>query len=659
MKIRITNKKKALNERWEMTSQSSLKHIINNLFNPSSSENIFNKKLIFYDLETNGFGKDAYVHQIAALEFDLGSIFKKHLEGQNVSEDIKSLTASDGIIVKALFEEENFKSKDKKTRNHRFEFYKTHLQRKKGDTFDVPHDIAKSLMLKNKKIRFDFDPKLGETNAIIGAWLCRTRSSWQTNSKRISDVLTAIKRNPKFKIDIITKVLIETCLETVVDSESATGERYQIKTPWIKTGEQKDSEMPREELIAFFRSLFDLCYTLCNSPYTFVKSRGGTEEDKQLTSELVKTWSYAKNHVFAFTYTENKNFTEYEKFPLNKYRTDNEETQTPLFNDDPSLRPTEKEGIRQFLEYLKSLGKNNYILIGHNIRAFDNSVILKRAVMNKIPKNLIAYFQDSKALDSLNLLNIYVKQLLWFQQNVKTFMEQEDPIEKAQELATESDRKIQQIIKKHKKAKSKLDGLLSVFPETEDKIQTHTADDDCEDLARVMALAVVDMMSMSKIFEEINQQVLTVDYVDGLPTYAPVRRTPSKLASHLKTKFKNDLVQLDVIDPIFAKNFSGKEKEGEAITRVAERFTSWLVNDYISKKPKLNSDEVFNNLLKFRTKQVGDAYQNWLSSLEDAQPEPESELEPTLSQPALNFDTEEEQETLSESILNKWTRMIK
>jgi hypothetical protein len=633
MKIRILKNKEQINERWKMGSQSSTQYILEDLFNPASKNNIFNKKLIFYDLETNGFGDAAYVHQIAALEFDLGKIFKKHQDGQSVSNDIQELKATGGIIVKALFDEKDFVDKDEKTRKARNNFYNINF-RFRGKKDPVPYSIGNSLMRKpNGGVRFDYDPKNKEAEIIIGCKLCLTEAAWMENSRKVSNVLTGHKkRNTEF--DPVTQALIDYCLEKSISfSDDADGvDSFQIKRPW------KDNlTMPTKELELFFLKLYELFFTLSNSPYTFTKRRGGPAM-QELTTELKRAWSPWKNKAFAFTYTENKNFTEYDKFPLERYR-------DGYGYDEEEARPNEKQGILKFLKYLKSLGKNKYILIGHNIKAFDNSVINQRSKMHRIPATLRSHFQDSEALDSLNLLNIYTKQMSWFSKKADEMLEDVSIGEKTKEVSRESRRKVQEITKMHKRVKSKLDGMLKVFKETENKTQTHTADDDCEDLARVLSLAVIDMLSMAEAYSELSSQVLVPHETPDMPTYGPKKRTPSQIAPTVKTKFKNDLIQLKIIDIPWAMTKFNKESEKDALDRVATLFSAWISKKYSVENPKLTGDEVMHKLLDFKTNvDTKRAYEQWLLTLgPDVSPPKQAQLDFGLN----------------ESISNRWKKMLK
>lgn len=632
MKIKIVKNKMPLVERWQMTSQSSMKYILHGLFRPDNENSIFNKKLIFYDLETNGLGGNAYIHQIAALEFDLGKIFEKHAQGQDTTSDIKNLKATGGMIVKSIFDPEDFEQKDKEIRDERIKFYAINFKRQ-GKKDPVVFNFGRNTILqKGSGVRFDFDPKNKEPEMIIGASLCITDESWMRNSKKVSDVLLAIETKTKTKIDPITQSIMNLCLEEI----SSQGKMYQIKRPW-----KTNPNMSSEELGIFFSKLFELFETLTNAPYTFTAKRGGNHL-KPLTKELKHTWSYKKNKAFAMTYTENKNFTEYESFPLERYR-------DGYGYNAEEARPNEKEGLRKFLSYLKSLGANNYILIGHNIKSFDNSVVLKRAKKYGLPKTLVDYFQNSQALDSLNLLNMYTQQMVWFNNNIETITSDAAISDKAKEVAIESKRKIEEIVKMHKTAKSKLDGMLKVFDITKDKIQTHTADDDCEDLARVLTLAVLDMYSMAEGIQSLRNMPLTPQFTDEIPRYEPKKKVPSKIAAQVKTKLKNDLVQLNIIEPEFAKQFSGKDKENEALKYVVERFASWLVNDYMKEKTELelSREEVFHDLLKFKTQtDTKRAYEKWLTTVKT-----EKDTD-NMQQTQLDFD-------LKESIYSKWKRLIK
>lgn len=658
MKFKVKIIKKQLNERFKIHSKMSSPYILNNIINPNSPKSIFNKKLIFYDLETNGFMPNAYVHQIAALDFNLGDIITKSLSGQQISNEIQNLTAEGGVVVKSKFDLEDFKEQDKATRKLRDILYNKYCKNPQGKdpiAYSMLRSLFSSSFYSSRQRRtvtganYNIDPRTGATSAIKGAFLCITDTIREANSQRINNLLNQLEQD-NVEIDPYTKGLIDKCVE----KEEAEGGSYSIKSPQLNLSDNEESDKQK-----FFEDLYNLFSTLSKNPYNYTKRRGRTrnaisEEFKKSLSSFpfANKMNNSLEKAFLFTYSENKNFTEYENFPLQKYER--------FYAHDKEINPTEADGIKMFLNYLRSLGKNNYILVGHNIKSFDNNVILGRAKKHGISKRLIDYFQDSEALDTMDLLGIYTKQMEYFQSMLPSIEEVEDISPETKSTAIRSQKGIEEIIKMNKKLGTKLDGMMKVFEETKEFEQTHTADDDCEKLAQVMVRALIDMYEMDAAFQELSERVDLNDasIQSDFSTFVPQRMTPAIIRNTALTKIVNDLAQVGLPNAEEASELMGEEDLEKAKSKAASKFGLELVKDIKSENPEMTEEDLIyyiNNLKTSGQTGLEGLFKSWM----------ESKLKQKRAQNQLDFsqnDTPEDQvnpDNLSETILNKWKKMIK
>ena len=512
MKIRIVESKKeeVISEKKLIVSAFNSDYVINSLLDPNSPKSIFNKKTIFYDLETNGFLPDAYVHQIAALEYDLKPQMDKIFNGEK-PDDVSD--AKNGIVVKAKFELEDFKKKDKKIIKSRKEFYKEFYQRPKASVDKVSRMTVLSYVSKRTggrwRVNFEIDHKT--LPIIIGAHITRNSKERDDLSKLLKTYLSyliidnaAEKEGQKMPpLTETIKGYIKTCMPD--------GETLAYPT---ETGEEASN---------FFETLFKLISSLTSSPYSYGSKRGGKRYEKK--QELEQTIKDLKRNEFAFTYAENKMFTEYEEFPLDKYKF--------LLQGN---YPSEKEGLEMFLDYLNGIGNKNYILVGHNINAFDNRVIVARSQVNGIKSKELKNFQNSMTFDTLPLLRLYVKQMEHYSKLVKEKSDEISPEQQALEQVV--DKKMNTLREIYPSLKAKLDGLMKLFEETKDYEQTHTADDDCDQLAKVFVGATLDMFEMMKAYNDL----LSILDAESATPFIPKQMTWKDMEGPIVSKIMEDVV---------------------------------------------------------------------------------------------------------------------
>ena len=389
LKIKI---KKALSERYELSPTTDLP--IEKLFSATGMElqsllvskqqieTIFNKDLVFYDLETTGlrrsskgtpddgedFDPSDTIHQIACLRY----------ASNGNMDDLNPENPTDAYIAKCEISREQLAKtdaiKEKRARillqtpKGNYADFKAHIQ---NGMFDYPtntqEDVAGiqalfyHVFINNKIANMKYGVlKVGDRNeAMISFILDYTKNT--TNSKD--------------RVDTIEKFLAE-------------------KNPSM------------EKLQEFFESVFDDSGSQSDLARFFLE-KGKSEPDK-----FVKRYS----KTTGITIEENKVFTHYDEFPLRKYQ--KEESYYGM-----KVVP-EKVALQGMMNYFDKLGQganNNpptdgdYILVGQNIISFDNPFVLTRCEALDIPN--VHTFQNSRVYDTRFLFSTmikYFKNLVYF-----------------------------------------------------------------------------------------------------------------------------------------------------------------------------------------------------------------------------------------------------
>ena len=594
MKIRILKKEK-IDERFQINPKMSSQYMLDNLFNPNSKDSILNKKLVFYDFETNGFLPDAYVHQIAALEFDLSDAIKKIFNGEDY--DLPQ-AATDGLVVKAKFDVDDFRDKDERTIDERGKLRANLFTRKSSKIDMAPFLAGRNRISVKKETNLYMSPE--DVDVTIGCVLARDESARQDLGSKINLMLDFLNRDEVGLSDNL-KTFIATCLNSDIAADGQT--TYTIKNPSFLVDGRELSASADD----FFSDLYALCRTLSSSPYGYPSRRGGLRY--KTTKEIKDKLKGYKTGPFAFTYGENKTFTHYDDFPLEKY----EDLQFTV-NDQ---LPNEKQGINAFLDYLIGLGKNKYILVGHNIKSFDNTVIMQRGELNGVSKRKLSFFQDSYALDTLTLMNLYKKQIAFFN-SLSNEIEAELQIsDKSKDVASRATQNAQTLIAKYETLKAKLEGLMKLHDATKDFEQTHTADDDCEKLAQVTVPTILELYEMQQAFREITEMLDLNPY----KTDKPGARTfqsggniqPAQIAKTISSKIKGDVLQQGSLTEEDALMLSNKEDVKKAVSDVIYAFCKDLVEYQIENSTLETREEITHSLSNLKTKKVNDLFIPWLA----------------------------------------------
>lgn len=775
MKLRIKKVKNKLNERYEIVQQLSSDFILNQVLDPSASGSIFNKKLIFYDLETMGFLPQAYVHQIAALEYDLRGSFEKIFKGEDLTnEDLLAPNPESGCIVKCAFEEERFKEGDEEVRKKRQDF---------ANRFEETIDTNQS------QLSFD-DEQYSSTNQKVIDVV--NKSLYTTNEegeKTINMSMTASDISASIMGSVLaTKTGAEDFYKTLEAHLKNLNKSNKYLTENLKalkgsTGKEdfetllSSEETSEDSIKEFLFNLYKFVQTIVESPYTFPSSKttymtnlrtkhfvinadGKLEPKKEEDGTISKyrmrmvghyyanlrghttlaklkkmTTKYARRE-FNLTWAENKNFTKYQDFPLPEYfkfvkfAEDQNDSNLPQNDfqtgkeDSPTetkRMPSQKEGLEIFLKYLEEIGNNNYVLVGHNIKAFDNSVILAKSQEEGINRDLILSFQDSYVFDTLPLMKIYVQQIKYMDALVTAKINDKLRDAGSEDLATSIEQTKAQhdaLRERYPGLKSKLDGLMALHESTKGLKQTHTADDDCKQLANVF---IPTILEMTKMLKDYNGLLESMTKEDGISvdaeelqtfddkTFSQQVKRQSALKGPVVSKLKSDLLfdendllkslsphisvvidDLDFIPDHYADAGSTykaiqdyKNARKAALDKLIGRFF-YYINEEINNKGRIDN-ATLRKVLTLSRREVLEYFKAWIEVISNRPKDNEAvgeviqffENEAELKARAANPETstsKPEQSTrtksprdlttenkirLEESIVNKWKKMIK
>jgi hypothetical protein len=556
MKISIKLlKENLLKERITVISKMDPGFVLDNVLNPTNPAAITNKKLIFYDLETMGFGQAAYVHQIAALEYDLKTIAQKIFE--NPEQEISySSTPSTAFISKAAFSNENFKEKDAETLNKRKTFLDNYLSK---DGYYYKSSKNTKTLLKNYLLTDD-----GEVNSnlsefqvevIKGAHMARSVSHREKLGQLISKHLDNLK---------IDGVEVTTMISTMVDSlyDKQTVSYVNKSKEVVEQVQFIPKNLPRslKEIEAYYQRFFKLVSVITEEPYTYPSSRPNKKYQNFNSLRRVRDKLATE---FTFTWSENRAFTKYSEFPRPDYVKymlnargpgKSGETTKVIVGGTPRTvnLPTEEYGIDQFLRFIKKYDKEEYVLVGHNIKSFDNNIVLSKALQFNLPDELIKHFQDSYVFDTLTFLTMYVNQLIYFKQMSDKFdnLLDEKPMYKS--LLSSTVAKHEKLKEKYSSLKAKLDGLMTLHEKTQSNIQQYTADDDCVQLFEVLIPSIVETIRMLSLYNAIKESVDTFTdmQIAEIPKDVPydtVSMSTSEVGTAVLSKIKSDLFTLQYL----------------------------------------------------------------------------------------------------------------
>jgi hypothetical protein len=389
LKIKI---KRTLSERYELSPTTDLP--IEKLFsatgmelqslltNQQQIETIFNKDLVFYDLETTGlrrsskgtpddgedFDPSDTIHQIACLRY----------ASNGNMDDLNPENPTDAYIAKCEIPKEQLEKTDA-------------IKAKRANIlFQTPENNYTEFKEHIKDGMFDYPTKTQKDVAGIQALFYHVFIN-NTIANMKSGRLNARVRN-------------EAMINFILDyTKNTTNSENDVRAIENFLAEKNPS---MEKLQQFFESVFDDSGPQSDLARFFL-DKGRPEPDK-----FVKRYS----KTTGITIEENKVFTHYDEFPLKKYQ--KEESYYGM-----KVVP-EKVALQGMMNYFDKLGQgaNNdpptdgdYILVGQNIISFDNPFVLNRCKALGIPN--VHTFQNSRVYDTRFLFSTmikYFKNLVYF-----------------------------------------------------------------------------------------------------------------------------------------------------------------------------------------------------------------------------------------------------
>jgi hypothetical protein len=570
MKIRI-KKNKIIQERDMSTGPSdgyNFTAYYKKFLDKKSRDYIFKKKIILYDLETKGLLPSPYIHQFAALEFDLSN---EGLEGINVD----NLNADDAFIAKCYYSYDDMKGQDTSFLRKRQNFLNSFIKQYNNQTKQFPWliNVIQALMtnynFKNKttyvnmKISKNNMPKL--YGAMVFGMALTEPSVFRKKNKSVKaeDIpitdLSADYYN--FVSSIVQKAQNNTTFANDKEIQAGLDKYFKNIYPNSKSDSLKiifDSfkEKPQFATIAQRRKLQNDPNSLKEySDFWKFISRlkdnygiGHTEDNYyDLYNPFSLTMKKIKDDV-GMSYEENKVFTNYKSFPLAKYvkynnnlaKAENDAefknnysefvpTPNSSLNRNDSVVPEQQEGqpppvpydttlvsekhaLKSFLEWFGKKQKDKFLLMGQNIAAFDNAVIQNRAKFYGLQSTFIDNFFDSAMFDTLSFFRTLFIPTMKFYEKVRNDIKGQEEMIKFISKTQESEKitsvmaslltaqkKLDEMRKMYPNLRSKLDGLMVMFY-GEKHIQTHTADDDCEQLLRIFLPSFLEVKNMIHFF---------------------------------------------------------------------------------------------------------------------------------------------------------------
>ena len=389
LKIKI---KRALSERYELSPTTDLP--IEKLFSATGMElqdllvgkeqieTIFNKDLVFYDLETTGlrrsskgtpddgedFDPSDTIHQIACLRY----------ASNGNMDDLEPENPTDAYIAKCEISREQLAKTDAIKRKRAFILLQT-----PADNYTNFKEYIKNKM-------FDYPTNTQEHVAGIQALFYHVF---------INNTIANMKSG-RLKVGGRNEAMIGYILDYIYN---ATNSYDDVKTIEEFLAEKNPS---MEKLQEFFESVFDDSGSQSDLARFFLE-KGKPEPDR-----FVKRYS----NTTGITIEENKVFTHYDEFPLRKYK------RKEYYHGMKVV--SESDALQGMMNYFDKLGQgaNNdpptdgdYILVGQNIISFDNPFVLTRCEALGIPN--VHTFQNSRVYDTRFLFSTmikYFKNLVYF-----------------------------------------------------------------------------------------------------------------------------------------------------------------------------------------------------------------------------------------------------
>lgn len=617
MKIKI-RKRITEKRQFDFSSATKLETEFSKLLKKSQDpriEQIFNKKLIFYDLETSGLERDKYsmkdvgdqIHQIAALVYDLSNddsdsinqtraenpdaqfiakiewredvIEKRSLHSYlrylDFTELMKSSYCKKFAIKKSKFEDEHFEMTENKDiqriinkRNNLIAKVTKRGEKRKSAGEKGVNFLNLQKSDKNGKYYYVFKDSSKEDNT--GATVDQLSLSF-SNTKN-NEVATKTESIGAY----YNKILLDYDKIIAMTSDEAKKQGKELKK-W-KSSNAKYSQgffthlmlQCRKNQYGALRSLFEDYGKSINKPTYFNLALLNEEEsinfaniylDSNFESFVINregpnppildTLKKIKNRI-GTTVAENKAFTKYDEFPKQTYK----RLSVNKKNANGDLLPMdEKEALIKFFEFLDNQGENEYILIGQNINSFDNPFVVRRSKLYGIGKEKYKKFTNSFVYDTKLLFQSFIDYLKVFQQLYNTVAKDANLQSSIDVVAmddiNEEIGKILANLTLDGVPKAKLQTLMKAFV-SEDAEQTHTADDDCEKLAQVLFPLVA---KYKEIYNKINKFV--IDAKNKLYD-TDMSKFPDYIKYKSQTKNKDNEPGRSTLDK-WQKKITGKE----------------------------------------------------------------------------------------------------
>jgi len=686
VKIRIKKTSRILKERdFSMSAKGQYNFLAyyKKYLDPESKDYLFKKKIIAYDLETKGLLPSPYIHQFAALEYDLDKEI-----------NINDLTADNAFIAKCFYDYGDMKAQDKSFYNKRNRFYKDFSKNYKDNKTEFPYLInlitgaltyrpkGKNAVLPQMIISKANMPKL--YGAMIFGFALIKPNIKKKKSKREKSELSVIAdlnkdyynfvsvTQDKFKDDQTWQqdsVIQEGLKKYFIDKspESILKEIYTALSIG-KSATYVRSQLRRNAAsFSGFANFWDFC-TRIKSNYA-IKSSEDDYYSKYNTFSLIM--AKIKSDI-GMSYHENLEFTNYKTFPLKKYVNYNSdmadgETNKEFvdnykkFINDPSFIKgkksinqvradtivdrdserynttlvSEKYALTKFLEWMEARSKEgDFLLMGQNIAAFDNAVIQNRAKFYGLQDKFITQFFDTRMFDTLSFFRSIFKPIMQFYEKVSKDVQQAETLSGTEyelmfsgnnndfqdvanmkESLSNAKQKLDAMRKMYPNLRAKLDGLMVMFY-GEAHTQTHTADDDCEQLLRVFLPAFKEVKNLISFYgdelynvEQILKGVFGQNYeinlgvsVTQIPGQDETGRRKINLAAgeteKQSSKLKNDILVYAEVDNQQRKiNLHGNKDFDTVFPNFSSIFGSSGVN--VNDLIQPNDAQQFQNHRKF------------------------------------------------------------
>lgn len=649
MKIKIKKSSKLIQEKDASMSKKDgydFLQYYNKFLNKNSEDYLFNKKIILYDLETKGLLPSPYIHQFAALEFDLS---QDGLEGI----DVNNLVAEDAFIAKCYYNYYDMKDQDDGFKRKRTDFrikfstaYWAERNQLKTSTYPYLTTYITALLTETKKDeKYITEMNISKNNmpklygAMVFGMALAKLEIFRKKDKSTNAELIQIE---DLNVDYVN--FIEVIKEKYIDNSVFNNDKV------IQKGLKKYFDGLNKNTI--LKQIYDSFPRPLRISVNAARNKFRTNE--KYLNELSDFWNfisrlkanfpithtepdyYERYNPFSLTmkkitdeigmsYGENKQFTKYKTFPLEKYveynnaladaEDDSEFAQnyrafvpnpkTETFNRNDTVVPdklpdgtqpssyqtrlvSEKHALESFLNWFgkKNKEKGKFLLMGQNIAAFDNAVIQNRAKKYGLENKFIDNFFDSMMFDTLSFfksafiptmkffekvqedINKYSKTVYDLIDQRKTSEQKPEDFKPVIDSLAGANLKLEAMREKYPNLRSKLDGLMVMFYGNK-HVQTHTADDDCEQLLRIFLPTFQEVKVLIDFFgdtlydvQNILQNVFGPGYTInlGITSYQPPSQAvPGKKQqkSRLKvgevekiaSKLKNDIMVYAEFDP--------------------------------------------------------------------------------------------------------------